>query len=257
MKKFRNFLLEKRGMADLSGLDMDFIRRAEKVTAFNLTTKDFETLKNKQEIQYLFIKNFFPDFDSNKFLDKVDMSALNRLIDGLRSKHKNDFVKLHKYPLKGVGPGEATMYFLINNAHLGGGASAGVDLVVGGKNYEIKAVDVSRDGFAKNFKVGGTFSLSSIISGLQKLKKDVGGSGSEVNTGDLNKIRQQFPAELKKLEQEYIDLTYKNYFSKEEIIFIYNSGPNLGKIAAVKKVQKSDIRLERVTSGTIKPLVKL
>lgn len=257
MIRFKKYLVEKKGMADLSGLDMDFIRRAEKVTAFNLSTKDFESLKNKQEIQYLFTKNFFPDFDPKKFLDKVDMAELNSRIDMLRSKHKNDFVKLHRYPLKGVGPGEATMYFLINNAHLGGGASAGVDLVVGSKKYEIKAVDVSRDGFAKNFKVGGTFSLSSIISGLQNLKKQVGGSGSEVNTGDLNKIRSQFPRDLAKLEQEYIDLTYKNYFSKEEIIFIYNSGPNLGKVAAVKNVKKSDIKLERVTSGTIKPLVKL
>lgn len=257
MKKFRKYLVESEAVADLSGLDMEFIRRAEKVTAFNLTTKDFESVKNKQEIQYLFTKNFFPTFDSSNFLDKVDKTLLNNRIDTLKNKYKVNFSKLHKYPLKGVGPGEATMYYLINNAHLGGGASAGVDLVVGSKNYEIKAVDVSRDGYAKNFKVGGTFSLASIISGLQNLKQQVGGSGSEVNTGDLNKIRSQFPRDLAKLEQEYIDLTYNNYFSKEEIIFIYNSGPNLGKVAAVKNVKKSDIKLERVTSGTIKPLVKL
>jgi hypothetical protein len=48
-----------------------------------------------------------------------------------------------------------------------------------------------------------------------------------------------------------------NYFKGHKVIFINNSPSNLGKIEAIKEVKKSDVIIERVTSGTIKPKVKL
>ena len=47
---------------DLNTMDLEFLKRAEKVTAFNITAKDFETLRYKAEIQHLFNKHFFPKF---------------------------------------------------------------------------------------------------------------------------------------------------------------------------------------------------
>ena len=61
-------------------MDLDFIKRAEKVTSFNLTTKDFQSLSYKKEIQHLFNKHFFPEFDLNKTVDKINMSSINSLI---------------------------------------------------------------------------------------------------------------------------------------------------------------------------------
>lgn len=239
-------------------LDMDFIRRAEKVTAFNLTAKDFETLEYKREIQYLFNKNFFPNFDLSKTIKGVDMRKLNNLISSLRSNDMQNFVKMHKYPLKGVGPGEATMFFLVDDGHLGGGSSAGVDFVVGSKKYEIKAVDVSSDGFAYNFKLGGTFPISDIVRDLQDLQKRAGyGSGAEVNKGTIAKIRANFPAELKDIESRFVDRSYENYFKNHDIIFIRNTTNKIGDIVAVKKIKKEEIFLERITSGVAKPTVKI
>ena len=124
--------------------------------------------------------------------------------------------------------------------------------------YEIKSVNVSTDNHAYNFKLGGTFSISDIMSDIQKLNETVNGKKkSEVTIGDINKIKSKAPKEWKAIEQRYRDVTYKNYFSKESIMFIYNTGPNLGTIASIKKVKKNEIFLERVTSGTIKPRVKL
>ena len=254
MLSFYEYIKESK-MAD--ELDRKFIERAMKVTSFNLTTKDFESLDHKKEIQFLFGTHFFPKFDFKFTLNDVNMPKLNKAVEMLKSENRANFEALHKYNLKGVGPGEATLYFLINNAKLGGGASAGVDLVVNGKGYEIKAVSVSTDRYASNFKLGGTFSIADLIRELQDLKKQTGGAGSEVNGTDIKNIQRKIPGAFEKIEKKYQDVAYNNYFKNHDIIFIHNLGPKMGSIAAVKRVQKSDIRLERVTSGTIKPRVKL
>lgn len=239
-------------------MDLDFVRRAERVTSFNLNANDFTSLKYKKEIQHLFQKHFFPSFDLNKTIRGINMSTLNRLIDSLRTQDREMLGKLHSYPLRGVGPGEATIFFLVNDAHLGGGSSAGLDIVTTTKGYEVKAVSVGRDGYASNFKLGGTFQISDLIDRIQKLKVAAGlGAGSEVNAGNIKDIKKKFPAEWANIEEEFKERTYQNYFRHHEIIFMYNTGPKTGNIAAVKQVQKSDIILERVTSGTIKPKVKL
>ena len=106
-------------------MDKTFIKRATSLSSFNLVTGDFESLKYKKEIQHLFNFYYFPNFDMKNAVDNIDMGALNRAIDLLKREDQTMFEKLHMYNLKGVGPGEATLYFLCNTAHLGGGSSAG------------------------------------------------------------------------------------------------------------------------------------
>lgn len=252
---FRDYLKEQMNMD--KQLDREFIDRALHVTSFNLTAKDFESTKYKKEIQFLFGTHFFPKFDMTYTVDKVDKVQLNAAIKKLKSESAAKFSALHSYNLKGIGPGEATLYFLINNARLGGGGSAGLDLVVGSNGYEVKAVTVTSDGYASNFKLGGTFDTSDIINQIRELKKKVGGTGAEVNQSEIKVIKSKFPKEYAAIEKKYIETAYESYFKHHPIIFIYNTGPNLGLIAAVKTVKKEDIQLERVTSGVIKPRVKL
>ena len=240
-------------------LDREFMKNAVRVTSFNLSAKDFETLTHKKEIQELFRTYFFPTFDLSKCLNKMDATKMNTLVDELKSIDRTMFTKMHKYNLKGVGPGEVTMYFLLNNAHLGGGSSAGVDLVDGSTKYEIKSVDQSGDKkYVMNFKVGGTFSISDVVTGIQKLAKEKGvASGSEISITKIRTLRDKYAKEFKPLEDMFIKLTYDNYFKNHDIIFIKNSTKALGEIIAVKRVKKTDITIQAVTSGTIKPLIKL
>jgi len=258
MKSFKGFLKEDMSVSDL---DMEFIGRAMRVTSFNLTSKDFESLRNKKEIQHLFNLNFFPNFKMNETLNKVNKSRMNKVIATLRKENSSNFENLYKYNIKGVGPGEVMLYFILDNGHLGGGSSAGLDLVVGGKGYEVKAVDYSPQGYVNNFKVGGTFSLAEIMRGVQDLKKAAGmGTGSEVNGAHLKEIEKQYPDEIKRYYEMYADITYKNYFRNHEIIFLSNKrggGYNLGDVIDVKQVKKEDILFERITSGTIKPRIKM
>lgn len=242
----------------MAELDTQFMNRALKITSFNLTAKDFESLTYKKEIQYLFSTHFFPGANV-KFLNTVSESTLKQSINALRTADTSNFAHLFKYNLKGVGPGEVMMYYILNKGYLGGGSSAGLDLVVGSEGYELKAVDASPQGYVNNFKVGGTFSLADIINGVASLKKKAGlGSGSEVNAGQLQKIYDKFPNELQYFYDEYAEVTYKNYFKNHKVIFLSNKnggGYQLGDVIKIMNVKKNQIQFERITSGTIKPRV--
>lgn len=237
-------------------MDKDFIKRATRITSFNLKPSDFTDLRYKKEIQHLFHTYFFPKFDVNQTLDSVDQSRLNTLINKLKAEDRDMFSKLHNYNLKGVGPGEATLYFLLNYAHLGGGSSAGVDLVDRSGKYEVKAVKVS-GGVASDFKLGGTVPLSEIMTDLNNLRErlKLAGSKTEISGRLTDEMRTKAPKEFKLIEERYAKLAYE-YFKGHKVIFI-NNGNNLGYIEAIKEVKERDITIERVTSGTVKPRVKL
>lgn len=238
-------------------MDRTFIKRATSVTSFNLVPQDFQSTRYKKELQFIFKMHFFPKFDLSDTTNNVNLIKLNANIQKLKTENFELFKKMHSYNLKGIGPGEVTLFFLINDAHLGGGASQGVDLVVGSKKYEVKAVDLSADNYAKNFKMGGSFDLSDVINGLMDLKKKVSAGGEGVNTAALDAIRKKYPTELDTLITTFRERAYEKYFKDHEIIFIQNSTRKIGNIVAIKKVKKEDIFLDRVTSGVIKPIIKL
>jgi hypothetical protein len=263
MYSFINYLKALDEQVKMGGkeLNLDFLRKAERVTSFNIVTKDFESLVYKKEIQHLFNKHFFPDFDLSKTIDRVDKNALNKLIAQLKTEDSRMFSKLHNYSLKGVGPGEATLFFLINNARLGGGSSAKVDLVVGSEKYEVKAVQVSRDNFAYDFKLGGTVRLDDITQSLVNLldKNNASGSKTEIKKTVINSLREkrETAPEFNAIEDQYRARAYK-YFKDHKVIFINNSrSSKQGNIESVMNVKEKDISIERVTSGTIKPMIKL
>jgi hypothetical protein len=262
MLSFQQYITERESKIMVDDLDLEFLRKAERVTSFNISTKDFESLKHKKEIQHLINKHFFPKFDISKAINRADKNALNKLIDELKSEDPTMFSKLHNYALKGVGPGEATLFFLINNAHLGGGSSAGVDLVVGSDKYEVKAVQIMRDIdglIAYDFKLGGTVRLSDIMQDLAKLAEfnKILGSKTEINKSTIQKLRNGLTssADFSAIEDRYRKRAYE-YFKNHEVIFVNNSKTKRqGHIEAIKKIKQHHIMIERVTSGTVKPMV--
>lgn len=258
IKTFKTYITE--ASISVDDLNMDFLRRAEKVTSFNLTTADFESTENKAEIQYIITKNFFPDFDTAKTLTAVNKDNLNTLIRELKLIDKRLFAKLHNYPLKGVGPGEATLYYLLDNSRLGGGGSAGVDLVVGSKKYEIKAVKPRvKTGDFHDFKLGGTVRLDDIMGELADLKKKLGmgDEARKIPGKEIQKMKKDAPREFAKIEKKFGDRAFK-YFEGDEVILINNDSnkKDYGEIIYVGKISRNNIGLERVTQGTIKPTLK-
>ena len=243
-------------------MDKKFIKNALQSTNFNLKTTDFETLKYKKEIQHLFTTKYFnkiePRFITNTNLTKL---KLNDSIKKLRASNAASFKALHMYPLKNIGPGEVTLFYLIDMASLSGGKTDG-DLEVGSKKFEVKSVSISPDGYASNFKLGGKIVMSDIIRSVQDLKKAAGltANPAEVNKTELGIIRKKFPNELDQAFKDFQDLAYDKYFKSHNIIFMANQnggGYQMGDVARIAKIEKKDIQFERITSGTIKPRVYL
>lgn len=241
------------------GMNHDFIERAEKITSFNITVKELQTVDFKQEIRYLFGKHFFPGV-SITGIDTVDKDNINGIISALKATDANNFKQLHTYNLKGVGPGEMTLYYTVDSAVLGGGSSAGVDIRADCGEYEVKAVAVNKDRVASNFKIGGTIPLHDYMLKLDSLREELNlyGSKTEIPKTTIDTMRQKAPIEFGKIENSFAH-TVCDYFGNHKTIFInHNSSiSNQGYVECIKHVSPDEVAIERVTSGTIKPSVRL
>ena len=266
MKSFRRYVTEMAAVT-ASDLDSDFLQRAQKVTSFNLTSSDFTTTKYKSEIQFLFKTHFFPDFDIDKTIKGTPKAnELNNLIKKLRSESSSKFFALHNYNLKGVGPGEATLFFLLDDAVLGGGSASAADINIGSRSFEVKAGDLSQDGFFKNFKLGGTVPLDKMVGAALRLRDEVDPNGrlgkekNGVNGSQIAailkdpKLKAQWNREV---EEPYRLAAYK-YLSKNPLILMINKVPKarLGDVVFVGNLGRNQVYLDVVTQGTIKPKIK-
>lgn len=244
-------------------MDNDFIQRAEKLTSFNISPCDVSSNQYKGEIRHLVNTHWFSDSSENVYQEKLDKLELNESIDYLKDEHNEGFKMLYSYNMKGIGPGEMMLYYLVDGAVLGGGNSAGVDLIIGDPSitinddeYEVKAVKTVTnkvmDGkFVHDFKLGGTVNISDIMTRLRKLGNV---SKNELPTSKINLLRGN-PI-FQEIERDYRDVAYE-YFKKNKIIFIDNSPSRMGKIIDIGIIEKERIFIERMTSGTIKPLIKI
>lgn len=247
-------------------LDTTFIKRATRVTSFNLTSADFTKNDYKREIQSLYQQYMFGSFDPDMALDKIDILKYNKLVKLLKSDSKDQYEKLHNLSLRGVGPGEAVLFLLTKEGHLGGGSSAGVDLVVGTTKYEVKAVKwkskATKD-YVSDFKLGGNIQgMTQLESEIQKDMFARGYTNSPGAAEIKGSLFQQFEkddkAAYKVFEARYQKLA-KEYFSGHETIFIQTESnqPDFGEIITIKRVKEEDIKMERYTSRSIKPLVRV
>jgi len=281
MQRFRTFLKEMAAV-NVADLNTEFISKAERVISFNLSPNNFTSLEFKNEIQYLIKKHYFPKFDLSKTLKgQPSVKKLNSLIEPLKSQYPSMYNKLHNYNLKGVGPGEATLYFLLDDGYLGGGASGGVDMTVGSTPYEIKAALVNpAKTHVSGFKLGAGVDYKRIITELMKMKDEYGikttGKGKEEipSKSGIMVMREKDPARMARLDKEF-QKECRDYFGNKQVIFISNNAsskvdpefPDAGKqkvlsasggtIISIQKVIPAKCQIQVVTQGVIKPIISL
>lgn len=243
-----------------------FIKRATKVTSFNLAAADFQTNRYKKEIQSLYQQYMFPSFSPDMALKTLNVRQYNNLVQKLKSDDKVQYEKLHNLPLKGVGPAEAVLFLLTQDGHLGGGSSAGIDLIIGAKKYEVKAAKwkskVTKDTVA-DFKLGGNIpGMTQLESEIQKAFFYAGYTKligtPEIKFSLFQQFEKEYPDVYNEFEKKYQKLA-QSYFAGHETIFIQTKAdePDFGEIIAIKKVKPEDIKMERYTSRSIKPLIKV
>jgi hypothetical protein len=247
-------------------MDNNFIKRSTRVTAFNLTTSDFTSNKYKAEIQNLYRQHMFGSFNPANALKTLNKRSYNSLVGVLKNDDKAQYEKLHNLQLKGIGPAEAVLYLLTKDGHLGGGSSAGVDLMVGSKKYEVKAVkwkSKAKKDYVADFKLGGNIpGMTQLESDIQRSFYEMGYTSApgapEIKGSLFQKFEMENPAIYKVFETRYQNLA-KVYFSDHDTVFIQTESnqPDFGEIISIQRVMASDIKMERYTSRSIKPLVKV
>ena len=281
MRRFKT-LIQEMAAVNVADLNTEFISKAERVISFNLSPNNFTNLEFKNEIQYLIKKHYFPKFDLSKTIKgQPTVKKLNALIEPLKSKYPSMYNKLHNYNLKGVGPGEATLYFLLDDGYLGGGTSGGIDMTVGSTPYEIKAALVnSQKTHVSGFKLGAGVDYKRIITELMKMKDEYGikttGKGKEEIPGKsgIMVMRERDPQKMAKLDKEF-QKECRDYFGNKQVIFISNNSsskidkefPDAGKqkvlsasggtIISIQKVNPLKCQIQVVTQGVIKPIISL
>ena len=269
MQRFRTFLKEM-SMADTTGLDFEFIRRAEKVTKFNIDVRDLKP-ELQPSIRYLYTKNQFPKFaKKDMFMKDFNVKKINAAVKELKKENATHFFNMYQFDQSGIGPGELLLYFLIDNSKVGGGGSAGVDLYVRGKEYEAKSVtfNIGRQQI-EGFKLGGKGELAPILSKAQALKKKYDGEMiaandgkknaiSEINRKQMAKLKQLEPKAWSQIEKDYAKVAGE-YFGGTNLVFMYSkANPNkVGEIIAAGRIDSKAVEMQAITSGTIKPSINL
>jgi len=273
MKRFNSYLKEM-AMVNVADLDTDFMARAEKVTSFNLSSADFTTTKYKAEIQFLFKKHFFGkkfDLDDTiKGTPKKD--ELNKLIKKLKQINPSNFMALHNYNLKGVGPGEATLFFLLDDAALGGGSASAADININGRAYEVKAGNYNAKQKAyKDFKLGGTVVLDQIVREAFRLRDIVDPNLKMSRSGkaERNGVNGEQIAAIMKDKglaaqwEKNVETPYRKkaakYLNKNPLILMINTTPKsqVGEVYHIGSVRENQIKVDVVTQGTIKPKLEI
>lgn len=261
----------------VDGLDLDYINKCSVSNAFKVDTKDLQSTEFKSEIRFLICRKYFPELQtSDIFLPKITTAkALNLSLDIIESLNPKAMLELLQLNAgSGLGPGEALLYFLLDDVTIGGGSSAGVDVIDGGTKYELKAVKLRKnDMMLTDFKLGGTVDISGVQKKLMDLKKAMLETLPKVKEGEktgINKdhikafknpkvkkvIKERGLDDYEKLEKEFQQIAYDNYFNAHPIIFMGSKGANkseYGRIFTIMNVKKEDIRMHQVTSSTIKP----
>jgi len=272
MQRFKKFhKLQEMAMANVADLDGEFLKRAQRVTSFNLTSSDFTTLKYKAEIQHLFHVHLFDKFDLDKTIKgKPTVNELNNLIKELKRLHPREFLNLHNYNLKGVGPGEATLFFLLDDAKLGGGSASAADINIGNQAYEVKAGNYNAKQKAyKDFKLGGTVPLDKMVAKAFELRNEVDPDlkMSRQGRAEKNGVNgQQIEAILKdpKLAaicNKEVEIPYgreaAKYLNKNPLILMVNTTPKaeIGQIYHIGPIDPKKVKVDVVTQGTIKPKI--
>lgn len=239
-------------------MDKDFIKEAEKITTFNINSSDFTHLDYKKEVRHLVNKHWFPKVDtSSVYQQNITFSGINQSIQTLKKHDGKSFNHLYSYNLKGTGPGEIMFYYLVDDAKVGGGSSCGVDIEVGKNKYELKAVNkvkhkILTGTYVNNFKLSGTLNLNEVMSGIQDLTNI---NKTEVSGSKINEVRNT--STFKDIENIYREQA-SYYFKHHEVIFLDNSKSNTrGEIISFGRIKPENIFIERMTSGTVKPIIKI
>ncbi len=242
-------------------------KRLTRVTGINLMPVDVRTNDYKELIQSLYKQHFFKSFDPSMALSdsSITETNCNRIIKLLKKDNLEQFKKIHNMAMSGIGPGEITLFLITETGKLGGGSSSAYDLILKNQSkYEIKAViwkTVKSKEYVSDFLLGSNIpGMTHLESDLQKAFHSFGYTNSpnapEIKGELFLKFEKEHKSEYDQLENRYRELAME-YFGTKKVIFIQHSKTqsDYGEVLAIKRISAKDIKMERYTRKSIKPLI--
>lgn len=229
----------------------------------NFKSSDFNNASYRDVVQTIIQEYYFTTynpkktFDPNSLPSGFDPSSFISSVRELKSSYRTKYLELFNYTAGGqFGPGEIVSYFLTKNGTLSGRAASG-DLTAGSESIEIKAAQsqkINGKDSAYDIRTGGTaINIHPLYSSLSKIAKQHNIPLSrDIQKTTMDRLRNTDPEEFKKIEDEYKDQVFSNYFNKYGLIVFDNSTSNKGDLLlALKKGQldKERISLYRFTQN--------
>ena len=237
----------------------NFIKRAENYVTFNFCPKStFRSTQYKKEVQYLITKHWFPGF-GDFCDDELNLHDLQNKINILKSINLEGFNKLFTYAAKGIGDGEVLLYYLYNNATIQGGSSAGIDIILNSTPFEIKAAKTQhgKNGydhtFIYDFRLGGTIPLTSLIN---KIQYKLNTTSTEICGSLMEDLKNKDPIFYEEMESMFRDIV-EDYFCSHDMIIFSKNKQSFGDIIHLPQITRDMIYMERLTSNTIKPMIRV
>lgn len=209
--------------------------------------------ENQTIIRYFYLMKKFK-LDKSPFVNSIDMSSINSSIEMLKRNNSSSLNEIYNLkPKKDAGPGEFLLYFLINSSSIEGTG----DLKLSGQTYEVKSAKISTNFGGKHaydFETG-TYKAVDTIYQLNLLAESFFNRKIPYHSLPKSAIDQLKNTEqYESIKNNYAKNVVDNYFKSDKII-IFNRKTKL--ISAIKKIKPEDVSIERITRGSIKPLIKI
>ena len=238
-------------MQDISHLELfeEALADATQYMYFNLDRKLFQGTEYKASIKELFEKYwFFEEISQLHIKEEKDIFLLNSYVFYIKNLNINLFNRLFHYPLKRTGNAEVMLFLLIQNSFLSSVSTAGNDIVINDIHYEIKNCLISKkykseELYYSNFKLGNSFCTRNIINNIENY------FGYIPRGSEISEARND--SDFLRIEEDYRELVYNEYFSKHNMLFI----TKCGEIRYIGKIKKEQIFIDTLTEGTIKPMI--
>lgn len=228
-------------------------------TTFKIPVDQFKKLDYKREIQELYSIQYFPRYKLRNQL-RMTASDLNSQIAILRNQNRQGFLELFREQPEGVGPGEVLLYYIHPKATLQGGSASGNVIIAGvTRPFECKAVPVREsDGmWATDVDLGNTVDSATTITAIRALAKQHGITLMGERTTEITNLRKIDPKQFDIIENSFRDIAIE-HFNKFSGLIVFRTDPaRYGDVAAVKKITKDDIFINRITRGHVRVNLKL
>lgn len=234
------------------------------LNAFNFHIDDFTEQnykKNKEVIRGIIEK--FVGVPTGGYISSWsfnDISGLNTKITSLKNNNRTEFYNLFDM-LKAdlVGPGEALLYYLIDDLTLSGHGKP-YDAEYKNHKIEVKAAKIYNNKYIVGFGLGVPSTQADVINDLLNFAYDTKTTSSKttsyIGRPILEKLKSIDKDRYESIRAKYARVTSSYFKDKIAIFFTGGETSTRGQLIGIKSIiDENDLDIHEYTRNVIKPMI--